>query len=198
MATRNISSGGKHSQFLGLPELKKKIKGMNDAMASAEVQDLVAMIAGTMKKAIVSSALSKKVPSDVIKNIFSTGGAPMGSRNKYKVAALTGLRKRGPLGGPYSWGYREWRVAGAYTRVKFVRVRGAGGKFGTMLRRGGEMKAGGKVGENLGTMWELGTSHPWMPARPWFRPVLMSMRNTCMTLLAGGYRQIIEKYAARP
>lgn len=205
---RNIATGkaGRQtSAVLGLDEMKKKIKLITGAMAEAEARSIVGAAAFHVYTEIRSGARAARVPHEIYEDMFvynrphpqARGG---GGKNA-RVSALTGVRKRGRFpvrGTPPRWpsiSYVEWKVKAAYTRIKMVRVRlkALGGRFGAVARRGGEVGAGSLVGENLATMYELGTSK--MPARPFFRQAIERARNRVLEILTVGYAKMIERYA---
>lgn len=196
MATRNIRTGkaGKEiSAIYGWDEMKKKLKLITGAMAAEEAQAIVGAAAFHAYTEIKHSAGAVRIPHEVYEDIFMYN-KPMGRKGP-KVSALTGVRKRGRLTGTARWAraYVEWNPKGTHRRDKTVRVRGVGGKFEKQVRKGSAFKPGDKVGENLATMWELGTSK--MAAKPFFRPAMERARDRILQILLRGYAGMIERYA---
>ena len=94
--------------------------------------------------------------------------------------AIVGLRKRGRARRAH--GYVEW----------FANKQAAAGIDKTSrskTKRQQLRMIGQKIGENLGTMWELGTSK--MSARPWWRPAVQTSRGKMLPAMADALRGII-------
>jgi hypothetical protein len=190
---RNISGGGKATKavsvVLGLPELKAKVKKLTGALVADEAQKIVGSAAWYASTEVRSAAQGVGVPHEVFANIFSYS-KPQTTRSggAAKVSALTGIRKKGRAR-PFAVSYAEWNNKNAYSRL-----RGKGRGKARVFKSGGVVAAGAKVGENLATMWELGTTK--QAAKPFFRPAIMRAQTRVMTMLAAGYKALIDKYAA--
>lgn len=193
---RNVSTGGKDSRtvsaVLGWQDLKKKVAKLKDAAVSEEAQVIVGNAATYVTSEVRHSAETVNVPHEVYKNIFTySKPSKTPSGKTARVSALSGIRKRGRAR-PFAVSYAEWSNRAAYTRLRWKSIR-KGKRFGPKLAAsGGEVGAGQKVGENLATMWEIGTSK--RPATPFFRPAIEKARGRAMTMLADGYRALILKY----
>lgn len=193
---RNVTTGGKAarevSAVFGLPELKKQVKALQGATVSAEAQSIVGEAARYLSSEIRHGAESVNVPHEVFKNIFSySKPQTLPSGKAAKVSALAGIRKRGRAR-PYAVSYAEWKNRFAYTRLRFRSVI-PGKRYGQKKAVGaGEVAAGDKVGENLATMWEIGTSK--QRAKPFFRPAVERGRSRVVQMIASGYKLLIAKY----
>lgn len=181
-------SGRQISEVLGLKELKEKVKKLQGAMVSDEAQRIVGAGAAHVGAEIRNGARSVKVPHEVFANIFTYSKPQVRlSGRAAKVSALAGIRKRG-RSRPFAVSYAEWRNRAAYTRL-----RGKGRGKSRVFKSGGVLQAGQFVGENLATMWELGTSK--QSAKPFFRPAIARVQARVMMMLKDGYSQLIQKYA---
>lgn len=186
---RNFQSGrqSKAVAVLGLRELQQRVDQLKTRAVSDESAK-VAIGAGAMLYNQAQANLrSVNAPHEVREDLFIYGKQPgILLRATSSVTALVGLRKRGKK--MDAKGYVTWN---ATSRA---------GVFGPMTKRASLLAAKGKarvsgrkIGENLGTMWELGTSK--MPARPWWRPAVMSMKQAMFQAMAAGYRKILGEGA---
>jgi hypothetical protein len=208
MATRrptNIRSGSKSETIIGMKELEAKLSDLIDATIAPEAVNEIRDAATILYKQVVANAKSVKVPHEVLEDIFISGKQPSSqgiygaSSERKQVSALVGLRKRGRgfSSGQGAKGYVEWTPksqVGKFDKTQRSKTRGRG----TVLVLPGTKSAKGdgslqKIGENLGTMWELGTTK--MQAKPWFRPAVISTRNEVISRVTEGYKRLIEKKA---
>mgnify|MGYP001432734307 CR=1 FL=1 len=188
-ATKTVST------VLGLSELRKKIFKLRDAMASDEARAVVAAAAHYVYTEVRHGAQAMRVPHEVFDDIFfayKQRGSVTSGKKTPKVVALTGIRKRGRAR-PYFLSYAEWKNRFTHSRIRWS-GRGKNRAMITNRSVGGDrMSKGDLVGENLATMWELGTTK--QAARPFFRPAIMLAQTRAMTMLANGYSAIVNKYA---
>lgn len=171
------------SSWAGVKELQEKLVNLVDATASAEAVALSAELAKSLEGRIVSNARSVGVPHEVYQDVFTY------SRQRQKsprIASLVGIRKRGRSEDAKA--YVTWRAR--TSRFKFKLGRSAGR---VTLKLGEKIAAGKKLGENLATMWELGTSI--MAPRPFFRPAVNDSKQSIITALINGYKDIIIRRA---
>jgi len=183
-ALQDVGRSLKASKILGVPELKRKIRALKNDMVAEAAQRVVGEAARYISSEVRYGAESVKVPHEVFKNIFSY--SKLRTQPGAKVSALAGIRKRGRAR-PYAVSYMEWRNKAAYTRLRWK----GRGKTRT-FKAGGVVAERALVGENLATMWELGTSK--RPATPFFRPAIQRAQNRVAAILYDGYSAIIGKY----
>jgi hypothetical protein len=186
MAVLNLQTGrSKAVQVYGLKELQQNIASIMSAVVSKEAVAVSATAGVTVLSAMQSSARSAKVPSRVMDDFFMYARQPSspGQSRGDSVNVLVGLKKKGtrtPARGYVTW--HAGRQVGAFAKQPRLR------------KKGGTLKIGGElIGENLGTMWELGTTK--MAARPWFRRAIQGARSAVFQIMADGYRAIIAKHA---
>lgn len=193
MAVTNIAQGANKSiAFLGLKEMQAKLKVIRTAMVSDEAGAVATAGAQVVSDQIVANAEAVNLPHDALLDVYVYGRQPEGEGRSLSVSALAGLRKAGRNKDAH--GYRTWyprNQVGNFPKANRTRKKG-----GTLVLPGTTNKSGGlqKIGENLATMWEFGTTK--FAARPFFRPAIAAVRNNVLSVLADGYRAILEKYAA--
>jgi hypothetical protein len=191
----NIQSGrqSKALKFYGLPELQKNVNALKSKMAGAEAAAVAVDAGAALYNQALSNLQRVNAPHEVAQDMFIYGRQPSALLSATKsVTALVGLRKRGRS--IKSQGYVEWypgRQVGGFektSRTRRKRMRLV--MPGTQSAKGSGAQ---KIGEHLGTMWELGTTK--MAARPWWRPAVMSARAAIYAALAAGYRRILGSAA---
>lgn len=197
MATRrptNIKTGGKSIvELIGLKELEAKLSDLIDVTIAPEAASIVRGAAEITWRRAVANAKAANVPHEATEDIFLYGGKQRGNREREGVTALVGLRKRGR--NRDAKGYVEWTPksqVGKFEKTQRSKARGQSLVVpGTKSAKG----TGGiqKIGENLGTMWELGTTK--QSAKPWFRPAVSETRAEVLVTIASGYKSLIEKKA---
>jgi hypothetical protein len=181
MAVLNIQSGRQKAvQVIGLKQLQQNVNAIISASAGREAVNVSAEAGRAVLNKLHSSAVSSGVPHEVLDDLFMYTRQRNNS-GEQSVSVLVGLKKKGTRAPAH--GYVTWNASkqvGAF--VKSPR-----------LKKKGTLKIGGqRIGENLGTMWELGTTK--MAAKPWFRPGIMQVRSTVYQIMADGYRSILAKY----
>lgn len=180
----NLQQGRqKAAQVLGVKELQLKLNSIMDAASGREAAAVSAGAGRAVLGALTSAARGVHVPHQVIEDLFMYTRQPsaFGARPD-SVTVLVGLRKKGTH--KPAAAYRTWRASkqvGAFPKDSR-----------TKPRRGRLVIGGPTIGENLGTMWELGTTK--MAARPWFRPTIQGIRSEVYQLMVAGYEAILAKY----
>jgi len=185
----NIRTGGKKAvEISGIKELEAKLADVVDRSVGEQAIGVVRDAAGILYNQALSNAKSVNVPHEVEQDIFLYGQQNDKALARNGVSALVGLRKRGA--NKSAKGYVEWTPK---NRVgKFEKTQRSKPKGGSLVLPGTQSAKGGglqKIGENLGTMWELGTTQ--MEAKPWFRPAVTQSRGAVLGKLADGYSKII-------
>lgn len=182
MAVRNFQTGKQAGiDLVGLKDLQKQLGAIMTAAAGEEAAKVAASAGVKVLEEVGSRAEAVNVPHQVLKDLFlftRQAGTEKGS-----VTALVGLRKRGR--NVLSLGYVTWFASRQVGRFKKTSRTKSKAKSLTMT--------GTKIGENLGTMWELGTTK--MKPRPWFRPAIMAVRAAVVQTMADGYNAILAKHA---
>jgi hypothetical protein len=161
-------------------ELQTKLKSLRDSGMGKESQQLVRDSGEVVYDAAVSSAAGVGLPERAMEDMFISSKASQDRRQ----TVLVGLRKRG-RSAPYAHGYVEWyagKQRGSFAKTQRSR-RG----------RSKPMVTGRKIGESLGTMWELGTTK--MAPRPWFRTAVQGVQDAVVAKFTEGYRSIVERAA---
>lgn len=164
-------------------DLGRKFSKLREVHSSEQFSEAITEAARELAEKVRQAGAARNVPSDALEDIFISRGRQKGSQ----VAALVGLRKRG-RGQPFAHGYREW-IAGSQ-RGRFRKTVRTSGRRGKRLAA-----AGRKIGENLATMWEVGTSK--MRARPFFRSAVESNRDSVVTRMGAGIRAALESLSER-
>lgn len=186
MSVVNISQGGnKLVQVLGLKDIQARIKAIADASVRDEASEVVGTAAAAVRDSIYSHAEAQNVPHEALEDIYMYVRQPGGEGKRDSIAALAGLRKAGRRLDAH--GYVTWfagKQRGAFDKT-------TNRKKGAVLVVPG---SGRKIGENLGTMWEFGTTK--MAARPFFRPAIAAVRSTVLSIIADGYKAILERHSA--
>lgn len=185
--TYNIQQGRQKAvQVLGLKELQQRVNELKTRAAGQAVNDVMVECAAILYGQAKSNLQSVKAPHEVLNDLFVYG------RNKSvflsaekSVTALTGLRKHGTR--LKSLGYVEWFASKQASAGRDKTSR-------TKKKKQSLRMLGTKIGENLGTMWELGTSK--MQARPWWRPAIVSSRSPIYQKMLSGLTNLIGGGAA--
>jgi hypothetical protein len=194
----NVARGGGKrygAEVVGLKELETKLKNIQSALVSKEAEAAVAKQAINLENRVRANAQSANVPHEVHDDIFSYSKQPASAKRR-GISALTGVRKRGQVG-RRAQAYVEWRPnrqRGAFEKFKRSAKRRSG--TSTALTLPGLMNDRGTsqlIGENLATMWELGTTK--FAARPFFRPAVEQKRADILSGLTEDYKGIIERHA---
>lgn len=183
MGVVNVQQG-KASRVYGLPEIQKRINAIMSACVQAEAEAVITDATQVVYSALKSNASSVGMPKRAQADIFMYTRQPGGAGKRDKVTALAGMRKAGRA--LNAKGYVTWnanRQVGAHEKTE--RSRKKGGRL-TM--------PGTKIGENLGTMWEFGTTK--MAPRPWARPAVTASRSTVLSKLVAGYQAILARHGA--
>ena len=183
----NIQRGrqSKAVQMLGLKELQTRVNGLKTRAVSDDSARIAIDAAALLYHQAESNLRSVNAPHEVAEDLFIYGKQPgLLMRAATSVTALVGLRKHGKR--LKSHGYVEWYANKQVSsgREKTTRTR---------LKRARLVMRGTKIGENLGTMWELGTSK--MAAKPWWRPAVVSSKSPMFSAMAAGYRRILGEGA---
>lgn len=187
MSVVNISQGGnKLIQVLGLKEIQGRMKAISDAVVRDEAGEVVGNAAAVVRDAIYASAESQNVPHRALEDIYLYIRQPNGQGKRDSIAALAGLRKKGRRADAH--GYVTWFAGlqrGSFDKTNRTR-----------RKRGADFvpASGRRIGENLATMWEFGTTK--MRARPFFRTAISSVRGTVLAIIADGYKAILERHSA--
>lgn len=176
-------------RFEGKKEIEKRVKALMmetdaDNIAS-KLYTVAAEAAKTVADEIKQSAQSKKVPRDILKDIFSTSKPKrFSSEGKRPIAQLAGIKLRGRQK-PYAHAYREWRGKHSFTKIRINKRRG------TIVNRG-TTEAGKVIGMSLATMYEYGTTK--MRPRPFVKPAMNMARPKVKTILTEGFKGILEEH----
>lgn len=181
MGILNIQTGRQKAvQVLGVKELQQNVNRIMSAMVGEQAVAVSVTAGRVVLGGIMQHAQSVNLPQRAMQDIFLYSKQPSAlfSLGGDSVNVLVGLRKKGTR--LPAQGYVEW---GAGHQV------GAFEKKPRLRKRGGTLKLGGTIGENLGTMWELGTTK--MAARPWFRPAVQESRPEVYGIMQAGYAAII-------
>ena len=182
MGILNLQSGRQKAvQVLGLKELQKNVNTLISRSAGREAEAITLKAGRVVLDRIYSAAVSAKVPSKVLNDLFIYSKRRDGEQGQ-SISVLVGLRKHGVR--LPSAGYVTWNASsqvGAFNKTPRLRKKGATLKI-----------QGQKIGENLGTMWELGTTK--MSAKPWFRPGVNQARPVAYQVMADGYNGILDTY----
>lgn len=185
MSVVNISQGGnKLIQLLGLKDIQDRMKAISDAVVRDEAAEVVGDAAGVVRDAIYSNASAQNVPHRALDDIYIYTRQPNGQGKRDSIAALAGLRKKGRHGDAH--GYVTWlanKQRGGFEKKSHR-------KHGASLSLPGTKR----IGENLATMWEFGTTK--MRARPFFRTAISSVRGNVLAIIANGYKAILERHSA--
>lgn len=183
----NLQRGrqSKAVQVLGLKELQTRVDQLKTRAVSDESARVAINAGALLYQQAQSNLRSVNAPHEVAQDLFIYGKQPgILLRATSSVTALVGLRKRGRK--IKAHGYVEWfankQVSSGREKTSRSRV-----------RRARLVMRGTKIGENLGTMWELGTSK--MAARPWWRPAVLSTKTAMFQAMAAGYRRILGEGA---
>jgi HK97 gp10 family phage protein len=186
---RSITTG-RGENVKGLKELEAKLKALDDASVGAEAQLVIRNALRPIFEAVVGNAQSVNIPHEAMQDIFMYGRQP--ERSRKKLSGLVGLRKRGRGTPPSAKGYVEWnpdaRGAGTLARTPGAYL---AKRYKGTFKKG--LVTGRRIGENLATMWELGTSR--MAARPFFRPAVESSKAAVIQQIADGYKAILDRAA---
>lgn len=191
MATRNITTSSKAAReataVLGLEKIAENINRAVDAVTGPQVQGVIRDAAQIVYDRVIANAKAAGVPRRAQADVFIFSGE--NRRKPGEISALVGLRKRG-RSKPYAHGYVEWnpsRQVGAFNKTQRSKSRKP-----QLVIPGQKTATGGalKIGENLGTMWELGTTK--MQAKPWFRPAVTQSTQPVLKNIADGLLKIIE------
>lgn len=181
MAIRNIARGG-GKQYKPIVEqlkdLEKKFRALQDVAAGEAAGKVIVDAAKVVFDQAENNARAANIPHEALQDLFYTKSKATGRRG---ISALVGLRKRGRNRSAH--GYVEWHASMHVGRFQ-KRVRTKKGKALVMR--------GKLIGENLGTMWELGTTK--MAPRPWFRTAVQSARGAVTDKLTEGYRRILAQF----
>ena len=172
MRLRNLTSGRKTAELLGVKELERKLQEMdsfwNRATGKAahlrrEATVVLKQAAGIIATEARSSAASRGVPLRVQQSIFTFADPAKDRPGEH--AALVGVNKQRTM--------IEWTArASTSPRAKAA--------------------PGTKLAMSLASMFERGTTR--MKARPYFTPAVKSMGPKALDVLAHGYKKIIEKF----
>lgn len=184
MGAVNVQQG-RASRVYGLPEIQKRLREISDAFVKKEAEMVISDATLVVYDALRSHAASVNVPRDARADIFMYTRQPNATGKADRVTAVAGMRKLGR--GKDAKGYRKWfagRQVGAFEKTEHNRKKG----------RGKLTMPGTQIGENLGTMWEFGTTK--MPAKPWARPAVQSSRSTVLSKLVAGYNAILQRHGA--
>ena len=181
----NIQTGRQKAvKILGLKELQQEVNKLKDRATGEAVNNLMIDAASILYDQAQSNLRAVNAPHEVRNDVFIYGKNKSALLKAEKsVTCLVGLRKRGIK--LISQGYVEWyanRQTG--TNEKTSRIRSKRQHLNVI---------GTKIGENLGTMWELGTTK--MSARPWWRPAVLSARSAMFSLMATGLKSILGRTA---
>ena len=155
-----------------LKEIEKTISGARNVgifqAVSREIDEDMASIAEETRDRIKSNARSANVPNRVIRAVFAffDFNAPKLRRNQR--AALVGVRKGAPPRRDDSL-YVEW---------------GGNARHSS--------SAGGKLGESIPTIFEIGTSRG-ITGKRYFASAVNTFRSTILLRVADSYRNAIEK-----
>lgn len=179
----NIQTGrSAGAKVLGLKELQQEINKLKDAATGEKVNSLMIDAAMVLRDNAASNLRTVRAPHEVANDLFVYGKSKSSLLSAGKsVTCLVGLRKRGLK--IASLGYVEWyanRQRGAHDKTSRVRT-----------KRQHLNVMGTKIGENLGTMWELGTTK--MSARPWWRPAVLSSRSQMFGMMAAGLKSLLGR-----
>lgn len=177
----NLQAGRQKAvQVFGLKELQQRMNEQKNRITGPLVNALMIDAGRILFDQAAANLASTNAPHEVRNDLFIFG------KNKSSLVAaeksvtcLVGLRKHGQK--IKSAGYVEWwsnRQTGQYEKTSRTRK-----------RKQSLRMVGTRIGENLGTMWELGTTK--MPARPWWRPAILQSRNRMYELMADGLRKIV-------
>lgn len=195
MPVRRVKNLGRSYQaqksgIEGAKELASKLRAMKSEVVGKEAQAVIAEAADELAVRVRMNAQAVGVPHDVLEDVFSYNRLP---RDRKRVSSLVGIRKRG-RSRPYAKAYREWFPGRKTKQGATKRPKSAKSLVlpGTMSAKGALFGLQ-KIGESLATMFELGTS--LMPARPFFRPAVESMRLMILGMILSGYSSIINRYA---
>lgn len=187
MSIVNISQGGnKYVQVLGLKEIQERLKTIADACVREEAAEVVGDAAAVVRDAIYSEAQSQNVPHRALQDIYIYTRQPGGEGRRDSIAALAGLRKAGRHLDAH--GYVTWNAGKQVGR--FDKTSRSHRKRAVLVVPG----SGKKIGENLATMWEFGTTK--QQAKPFFRRAISAVRPTVLGIIAEGYKAIFERRAA--
>lgn len=187
MSVVNISQGGnKLVQVLGLKDIQARIKAIADASVRDEAAEVVGNAAAAARDAIYAHAEAQNVPHLALEDVYLYTRQPSGEGKRDSVAALAGVRKAGRHFDAH--GYVTWFAS--MQRGKFDKTSRTNRKKSSPF----VPTAGKRIGESLATMWEFGTTK--MRARPFFRPAITSVRSTALSIIADGYRAILERHSA--
>jgi len=193
----NVQSGRQKAvQVLGLKELQQRVNQLQMRAVGRETAGVMVDCARLLYDEATSNLRSVNAPHEVLDDLFVYGKNPSSLlRAEKQVTALTGLRKHGSKFP--SKGYAEWypgrQVGKASESVGKMNRRGKRQRLvvpGTRSAKGGGLQ---KIGENLGTMWEIGTTK--MPPRPWWRPAVQSARAKIYTAMLSGLRSVLGESA---
>lgn len=176
---------GKAARVYGLPEIQKRMREIMNAAVKDEAEAVITDATQVVYAALKSNAASVNMPKRAQLDIFLYTRQRGGEGKRDSVTALAGTRKAGRSHD--AKGYVTWnasRQVGGFDKTS------RGSKKG----RGKLTMPGNKIGENLGTMWEFGTTK--MRPRPWFRTAITSARSTVLQKITDGYKAIIERHGA--
>lgn len=188
---QNIQSGRqKVAKMLGLKELQQQVNALKTKASGREVHTLMVDCSRVLYDQAIANLKSVNAPHEVAHDLFVYGKNPSALlKAEESVTALVGLRKHGQK--LESLGYVEWspgrQVSAGRTKENRSRKKGARLVLPGALNAKGT--GGVRIGENLGTMWEIGTSK--MAAKPWWRPAVTSARSTIYQMMVAGYRKIL-------
>ncbi len=185
----NIQSGrSKSVEVLGLKELQQNVNEVMSAAVGKEAADVAAGAGSVVLDRLAYNAKSVGVPHEVLDDLFMyTKRQPNLNGGQGSVDVLVGLRKKGTR--IPADGYVTWRASSQKGLNSF-------GLLNTRSRGKARVKKapdGRRIGENLGTMWELGTTK--MRARPWFRTALQAVRSDVIAKMAAGYQGIVARHS---
>lgn len=181
----------------GLADVQKRVSELKSVVANKEAYGVVADAGDKAAEIMVSNMRSKNWPDDAVESVFSSSHNPPTTTATVKLTALAGVRKRG-RNEPYSSGYREWnpgRQVGSQDKARGYKTSRAGAKQfvipGTKTASGEKQK----IGENLATMFEFGTTK--MPPRPALRPSVPEITAMARDQIIDGLKQILVRYEAK-
>jgi len=184
VSVTNIAQGGNQIiQLLGLKDVQARLKTIQDACARDDAGQVTADAAAIVEDEITRQAEAQNVPRQALEDIYIYVRRPPGEGPDL-VTSLAGLRKKGRASNAH--GYVTWYASsqvGSFDKSSRTR------RKGKVLRIRGT-----KIGENLATMWEFGTTKS--PAKPFFRPAIAAVRASVLNVLASGYQAILDKYSA--
>ncbi len=183
MAMTNIQTGRqKVVKTLGLKELQQNVNSLIDATTSEEATKIAIAASRAVLSQVKVNAASVNLPKLAMDDLFIYA-KPQGN-DKSSVTTLVGLRKKGNK--IVSRGYRVWNAGtqrGAFKKIY---------RTGSVNARTRALVSGRKIGENLGTMWEQGTTK--MAPRVWFRTAITTARTAVYGIFQAGYTDIMQKY----